>query len=34
LDTVIQPRFRIVNSALSARGGITETVTAEFVSAL
>jgi 7-cyano-7-deazaguanine reductase len=34
LAAVTQPRFMKIAAAFSARGGITETVTAEFVSAL
>jgi 7-cyano-7-deazaguanine reductase len=34
LAAVTQPRFMKVAAAFSARGGITETVTAEFVSAM
>jgi hypothetical protein len=34
LDTVTQPRFMKIAAAFGARGGITESVTAEFVSAM
>ncbi len=34
LAAVTRPRFMKITAAFSARGGITETVTAEFVSAL